>query len=292
MSKEIKTIKKPKNYKKILIIILLSFITFCLVICSILQIGYNITEDNAYVWKPNYAMQDISFILDKEEISDLEYQYLYEQTGLTKIGIDRALKYKTNGKEKILKIQENYFKDRKILKEPFGPFSCTEFINGDITPIYLEKGDIVITSSTHFSFLKTGHSALVIDGENKKTIVARKYGQNSTLSSIYDFTNRINLMILRPRIDTETIEKVINYAINNLVGLPYNAFMGADLSATSIKETQCAHLVWFAYHKFGFELLEKSNSLVLPYDLAKSNKLELVQVYGFNPKTLWENLYF
>lgn len=101
MSKEIKTIKKPKNYKKILIIILLSFITFCLVICSILQIGYNITQDNAYVWKPNYAMQDISFILDKKEISDLEYQYLYEQTGLTKIGIDRALKYKTNGKEKI-----------------------------------------------------------------------------------------------------------------------------------------------------------------------------------------------
>ena len=59
----------------------------------------------------------------------------------------------------------------------------------------------------------------------------------------------------------------------------------------SIRKTQCAHIVWYAYHKFDFELLKNDKLIVLPYDLASSEEVEVVQTFGFDPNVLWDSLY-
>ena len=51
-------------------------------------------------------------------------------------------------------------------------------------------------------------------------------------------------------------------------------------------------LVWYAYQKFGLDLDGNGGALVLPFDLANSSQMELVQVFGFDPDRLWERLFY
>ena len=44
------------------------------------------------------------------------------------------------------------------------PYACTDYIETHIPNIYLEDGDVVITSSTHISWVRIGHAGLVTDG--------------------------------------------------------------------------------------------------------------------------------
>ena len=39
-------------------------------------------------------------------------------------------------------------------------------------------------------------------------------------------------------------------------------------------------LVWYAYRQFGLDLDGNGGALVLPFDLANSSQMELVQVFG------------
>ena len=83
--------------------------------------------------------------------------------------------------------------------------------------------------------------------------------------------------------------EVVNYAKNSLVNIPYSAFSSSFTD--SIRKTQCAHIVWYAYHKFDFELLKNDKLIVLPYDLASSEEVEVVQTFGFDPNVPWDSLY-
>ncbi|MCI8790350.1 MAG: hypothetical protein HFH92_14885 [Lachnospiraceae bacterium] len=47
--------------------------------------------------------------------------------------------------------------------------------------------------------------------------------------------------------------------------------------------TQCAHLVWYAYRNFGYDLDSDGGFVVTPDDLYHSDLLELVQIYGIPP---------
>ena len=75
-------------------------------------------------------------------------------------------------------------------------------------------------------------------------------------------------------------------------GIPYSAFAGIFTAKDSIQKTQCAHLVWYAYRQFGLDLDGNGGALVLPFDLANSSQMELVQVFGFDPDRLWERLFY
>ena len=75
-----------------------------LVILGALQITSEITHYSWEHWRPNYAKIDIAPLLDKSELTDSDYQTLYAQTGLTKLGIDDLLK--ADRKDRILKIQD------------------------------------------------------------------------------------------------------------------------------------------------------------------------------------------
>ncbi len=142
--------KRNINVKKILIVALFFFIGIISLFCLVLQIGYAVSQKNTTIKKPDYVMSDISGYLDKTELSESEYNFLYMQTGLTKIGIDRALAHGKEGKEKILDIQKDFFGKQTISPDPFAPWVCTDYIKENVTPVYLEDGDIIVTASTLF----------------------------------------------------------------------------------------------------------------------------------------------
>ena len=98
-------------------IVLLSFmrmfillLQLLLIVFTFMEVSFRISENNSFVWTPNYEQIDIRSLLSKEELSDEDYKTLYEQTGLTKIGIDRTLEHGELGRSRVLTIQKNYFK--------------------------------------------------------------------------------------------------------------------------------------------------------------------------------------
>ena len=56
-------------------------------------------------------------------------------------------------------------------------------------------------------------------------------------------------------------------------------FDGRDTNEP-LKTTQCAHLVWYAYMKFGIDIDSNGGAKTTPRDILKSEELEVVQVYG------------
>lgn len=57
----------------------------------------------------------------------------------------------------------------------------------------------------------------------------------------------------------------------------------APEKAPPLTGTQCAHLVWYAYRYFGYDLDSDGGFVVTPDDLYHSDLLELVQIYGIPP---------
>lgn len=89
--------------------ILFTFTLLILLTCLVLEIGYVISWNTAETGIPNYDKVNISTILEKGDITNDEYKLLYKQTGLTKIGVERALNQGQDGLIKIMEIQNNYF---------------------------------------------------------------------------------------------------------------------------------------------------------------------------------------
>lgn len=285
--------KRKKLSKRIIALIVCAVFVGVLLLTFLgLQIAF-VLADGIKLWRPDYEMIDIGDILDKDELSEKDYEILFEQTGLTKTGVDRALARGASGKSRILTIQENYFKDFEVINGHFKlngytvPLICTDWINGRAQAIYLENGDVILSSSTHISGYRMGHAGLVTDGDNGKVMQAMAYGDPTYVGNITDFTNRVNFMIFSVKTDSETKERVVQNALENYIGTEYSAFTGVFTDKNSIKKTQCAHLVWYAYNQFGIDLDSDGGLMVTPNDIANSPYLELVQVFGFNPYELW-----
>lgn len=284
---------KPTQRKKLSRRVVALIVCACFVGCILLtalglQIAFVLT-DRVQIWRPDYEMlseTEMRDLLGKDELTDEDYERLYAQTGLTKIGIDRALAKGAAGVQRILDIQENYFKDFEIINDKFAPYVCTDRLNGSAKAVYLENGDVVVTSSTHISFYRMGHAGLVTDGALNQVAEAMAYGTPTYLGNISDFTSRITFMIFSPKADQSTKDQVAEFT-KTLVGTEYAAFTGVFTDKNSISRTQCAHLVWYAYQQYGIDLDYDGGLMVTPYDLANSPNMELVQVFGFDPETLW-----
>ena len=86
----------------------------------------------------------------------------------------------------------------------------------------------------------------------------------------------------------QKIEEIVDYAANNLVGIPYEGLAGLVTDKNKIDKTQCAHIIWYAFKQFGIDLDCNGGLLVTPYDIANSECVELVQVFGFDKDRLWK----
>ena len=285
--------KKAKRLTKtiIAIIIVAAVLTSVLIVAGGLQIAF-MEADKIECWHPDYeklSESEMRAILNKEALDDNDYETLYKQTGLTKIGVDRALAQGDAGKLRILSIQDDYFKEHTVVNDFFAPYMCQDKLEHEyIENIYLENGDIVVSSSTHFSGWRVGHAGLVTDGENEKILQASVVGETSAIGSMVDFNTRVNFMVLSPKVETDLKEQVVAYADENLKGLIYDFTVGVFSSKNTLKKTQCSHLVWSAYKHFGIDLDSNGGLLVMPKDLANSPLVDVVQVFGFDPVKLWK----
>ena len=257
------------------------------VILLVLRIGVVAADSHEY-FRPNYEKADLWEILDKAEFTDEDYELIYRQTGLAKIAVCDLLE--KGDKDSIAEMQEQFFSDIDYQCSNWSMFSYIECLESHIKLADLQDGDILISSSTHISSWRCGHAAIVVDAKKGLILNAVRAGSLSEISGISDFTDRASVMVLRPKLDKETRKSVAEYARNNLVGIPYSSTVGilSPKYEETIKTTQCSHLVWYAYKKFGIDIDSDGSGLVTPKDIAHSEYLDIVQIYGFDPDNLWK----
>lgn len=257
------------------------------VVLSTLQIGVLVSRYSWHHWRPTYAKLDISATIEKQTLLEEDYQMLYQQTGLTKIGIDGLRN--ANRPKQILAIQDAYFSDAEIVTENFGYLTNMESINKRIPLAELEDGDIIVSATTYVSFVRFGHCVMVVNAEKGWVIESFAPGTVSELVDIASVDTLANLMVLRPKVDAETRAQVAEYASKRLTGIPYFIFAGllTKKFEEKVTYTQCTHVVWYAYKKFGIDLDSNGGGIVKPQDIACSDQVELVQTFWFDPDKLW-----
>lgn len=282
----------PKRGKKRvkLLIVLCAVLVFICASLGALQLGVWHTGRNWEQWSPDYEKTDITGLLKRETLSEEDYATLYRQTGLTAIAID-SMRTSAHGVKRILSIQDFLFEKHEVTSRKFTIFTYMEEMDEYAPMAYLQDGDILVTSTTRVSWWQYGHAALVVDGAEGLIVESLSPGTKSQLSTAKSaFSYLGNFMILRPNIDAETKGQVAEYAKEKLVGLPYQLTTGIftkKYSEKPLKSTQCAHLVWHAYKKFGYDLDSNGGAVVKPQDMARSQHVELVQAFGFDLDGLW-----
>jgi len=260
-------------------------ISVLLILAAVLEAGVFISHFEK-VWKPDYAKEDISALLSKAALSEQDYELIYRQTGLTKIGVNAILS--ADRADTILDIQSDFFSDHQTIHDQFAPFTCCHEIDAEIAIAPLEEGDIIVSPTTHFSFFKLGHAAIVVDSQNGKILNATGYDSKSCVEAVSELTDRPAFMILRSKQSKEIRKQISQFALNNLFDLNYSISVGliGNKFAKKADRTNCGHIVWYAFKQFGIDLDSNGGPFVFPSDIAASKELELVQVYGIDPKSI------
>ena len=220
---------------------------------------------------------------------------LFSQTGITELGfktlIDRFGSQNRDELFNLLKEYQTYYHTPvETTCEYIAGISCEDFVvphqRTKLLPI-VEDGDILITFSAHTGIWRNGHAALVIDASKKQTIESTALGTDSSIQSLSKWTRYPNYAVFRLRDDLRCdglIQDIIQYATDNLLDIPYNFMVGIlpskVNSITDVIGTQCSHLVWQAYAKYGIDLDSDGGLICTPKDLFFSPNLELVQIYG------------
>lgn len=275
-------------------------------------IGFWVLHGKLHSWRPDYEMlstEELKEIYTQETLSDDDYQILFEQTGLTKIGIDRA-KAQRYGWNRVLSIQQSYFKERSIDRFSYAPLVCTEYMDDNSAEmIYLERGDIIISSATHFAGFKIGHSAIVTNGATGQIYQSNQVGVANGFDKANEmFANRINFMVVRIKpeyfsengVDDESyrnnLDRVAEYISTQFTDVPYSVFTSVFTKKDSIRTTSCSHLLWYGFMhfddenggRFNLDLDSNGRVLVMPKNISESPYVELVQTFGFDPDKMYD----
>lgn len=283
---------------------LIIFLVICMIPALYLTIANAVIEPQAHI-SPDYARIDILPVLAKRRLSDTDYKTLLFQTGLGRPAIDELRTQNPNSAQYIQLIQDYFFKDVRFICENNSPVSKEEsLVDGHGNLIYgtefasLHSGDILVTKSSHTLGWRNGHSALVIDPVRGLTLESVVLGTNSSVQDIRKWRNYPNFMLLRSKDFTEYgLEVIARSAAERLNDIPYDLTVGifspkdANGSAENMLEkiagTHCSHLVWQAFKNFGVDIDANGGILITPRDIAKSARLEIVQVYGVDPGNIW-----
>lgn len=286
--------KRNLGHRQKVALTTVTVILFCIMCFVQIAELFFLLSDSISVFKPDYAQLsqlEMTQILQKSSLTDEDYATLYAQTGLSKVGIQRELKRGNDGIAKILSLQENYFFDYQVDNRHVGPFMCSDYLanNQTSTVVTLEGGDIIITSTTHLSGWRMGHSAIALSPTTLAE--ATMYGRYSHTSGITSLSRRANFIVLSPKedlIDSTKKAEIAKFVRSDLLGLPYDITIGLFSPKNSINATHCSHMIWYAYNHFGFDIDSDRGMFVSPQDFLKSEFLEVVQVFGFDPYKLWE----
>lgn len=232
------------------------------------------------------------FVPDYPQIALTEktdYETIFLQTGLGRSAIDKLLA--AGEFETILAAQDTFFHPSEAECTPLlGWFTREDrFVNGaGVPPADLQPGDILLTLSTHTAGWRHGHAALVLcNGVTLESIVL---GTNSTLVNSAHWNSYSNYAVLRVKnVTSELQQQVVDFSLNYLIDIPYRLTSGligpkAPLPNARHFGLHCSYLVWYAWNRFGYDLDSDGGRLVTAHDLLCSDLLEVVQIYGMDPR--------
>lgn len=263
----------------------------------ILMLWEESIEMNSYV-APKYDKIDITQILSKDTFTEEDYHSLFEQTGLGKVAIDDILE-EEDGIPTILRHQNNFFTPIRITCDSIFITTRREttineagkVINAfELAP--MKEGYILISMSTHFFGWRHGHAALVVDAENGTTLEAMVVGENSTYQNVEDWRTYPTVIVLKLKEGSEDLmEQIVSFTKEEMYDMRYSMTTGIlskkFQDSGEVTGTQCAHLIWNAFYKFGYDIDYDGGRLVTPKDIANSPLLEIVQVYGVDVNEPW-----
>lgn len=245
-----------------------------------------------YLLQRFWAHRDGYFRPDYPRVTlseDSDHETIFLQTGLSRAAVDKLL---ADGDfQAILDAQDAFFDPPEAACSPLlGWFTREDrLVDARGTPlINLQPGDIIITLSTHSFGWRHGHAGLVID-ENT-TLECVVLGTDSKLMKSSHWTTYSNYAVLRLKdITPELQQEIAEYGTTTLLGVPYHLTSGfIGPKAPDPDDWQfglhCSYLVWYAWNHFGYDLDSDGGRLASSYDLLHSDLLEVVQVYGMDPR--------
>lgn len=255
-----------------------------------------------------------------------DYETIFLQTGLGEVAAKRFLQ--ENDLQTLQAAQEDFFKSRTVFCESLiGWFTKEDKLQLNPTTLEkgtdnapersvangadnvaersvangasdypqfvdLQPGDVLVTLSTHSVGWRHGHAALVLD-ENT-TVESVMWGMDSTYGRVENWLDYSNWAVLRVKeVKPELQQQVADYAEEELHGVSYHlssGFIGEKAPKTDAPYfgVHCAYLVWYAWNRFGYDLDSDGGRLVTASDLLHSKQLEVVQLYGMDPREFME----
>jgi len=262
----------------------LNRIYICILIVFVLFISNIYCRSNRYTL-PDYAQTDISSTISSDKLSEKDYTELFRQTGLSPAAIDSL---RQNGDyDTIFQLQKMLFEHPDIKQNYIlYPFTAEERTPNRAVPFaMLHNGDIIVTFNTVSCDWRHGHIAIVVDAKNMIILEHRSAGAKSCLSSAKLFGTYPSFIILR-HTDMEIAEKAAQYAKEHLAGIDYNIFAGILKKDKSDEDepfsSHCSHIVWQAYKAVGIDIDRDKGFIVTPKNIADSEKLRVVQVFGMD----------
>lgn len=270
---------KPLKTKKAFAIILVLFFT-------VLYLRH-IKNGNEVFYQVNYPKEDISEVLSKDSLMKEDYELLFKQTGLSPYVSKKLIE--NGSKELLLKMNELYLNTPEIKKDFVAfPVTASERNLHQITPLVdLKKGDILVTFNTHTLDWRHGHCGMVLDEEKGVLLEHMSIGNLSCLTYADNWGEYPSFVVLRYP-EESVSEKAAEYAKEHLVGVDYNILAGVlkkDKSDEKVPgSSHCSHIVWQAYKAAGVDIDPNGGIFVTPLNIAMSDKLQVVQLYGLNPE--------
>ncbi len=269
---------KLKKGFKVLISLLLAILV---VVVAVIYLPQKFIAHSKEPFVPDYPQVELT--------PETDYETIFLQTGLGKSAVERL---KADGNfDAILKAQECFFTEPEIVCAPmFDWFTREDRLGKTIGPDFadLQAGDVLVTLSTHSLGWRHGHAGLVID--EYTVLECQRMGTNVSAEGIYFWNDYSNWAVLRLKnITPDLQEAVTEFGINELKGKPYkllSAIIGVKAPDINDKNIgfYCTNLIWYAWNNFGFDLDSDRGQIVTSYDLLHSDKLEVVQLYGLDPR--------
>lgn len=265
-------------------------------------------------YTPDYPKITLTDYFYKDSLSQEDYLTLYHQTGLGPDAV-RCILQKENGLS-LLTVHQTNFLSPVVLSQSDCVWATQkkQVVDKDGNPVQaftladLENGDILLTFSSYTSGYSHGHAGIVTDAKKGIVLEAITPGSPSEYCDISHWYSYATCLQLRLSPDATTNchcdaphqaattlsdsgqlpGAIASYAARYLNNRTYTLTAGI----TSKKETtfdtdtaagtQCAHLVWSAFHAFGYDIDANGGMLVTVSDIADSPLLSVVQLYGLD----------
>ena len=232
--------------------------------------------------------------VDAESLTGEDFDMLFRQAGL---GRDAVLAVFNSSDDTVGVLnmhQHNFFNPPQYTCKRVGAVTREERFYTDegwlmrgFALADVRNGDILVTKATHTLGWRHGHAGIVIDAERGVVLEAIFKGRPSAIQNISHWQAYPTFIQLRLR-NEEISEQAAIFASENLTNVYYSLFAGLfPRFESEIRSTQCAHLPWYAYMYFGYDLDSSGIWPVTPRGISNSEHLEIVQIFGVDPGELW-----